>query len=102
MEANANQPAPVDHEQVIDLALSAEHAVVWALDFDRDRLSWHDGLAELLHVPAERVEITLNTLIEPLKVAARTADVWQDLDLEQPFRTPHGHTRWIRFRARTT
>jgi diguanylate cyclase (GGDEF)-like protein/PAS domain S-box-containing protein len=102
MEANANRPAPVDHEQVIDLALSADHAVIWALDFDDDTLTWHDGLDELLGVPPGRVETTLTALIEPLKTAARAADLWQDLDLERPYRPPSGKPRWIRFRARTT
>ncbi|MFD2417673.1 sensor domain-containing protein [Amycolatopsis pigmentata] len=102
MEANADRPAPVDHEQVIDLALSADRAVVWALDFEDDKLTWHDGFQDLLGAPAERVEAIVTELIEPLKTAARTADLWQDLDLERPYRSAPGHYRWIRFRARTT
>ena len=105
MEANANPPTRVDHEQVIDLALSADRAVVWSLDLSTHRLSWQDGMAELLGVPTERtnlIQTILARLTEPLGVAARTAELWQDLDLEQPYETPLGQARWIRFQARIT
>ncbi|HET6504760.1 MAG TPA: EAL domain-containing protein [Amycolatopsis sp.] len=101
MEANANRPAPADHDQVMDLALAADRAVIWSIDFADDRLTWQDGLAALLGVPEERVHAILSELIEPLATAARTAEIWQDLDLEQPYRLPE-QTRWIRFRARKT
>lgn len=105
MEANANPTSPVDHGQVIDLALSADHAVVWSLDGASGRLSWHDGMAALLGVPDERrstIRTILAKLTEPLEVAARTAEPCQELDLEQPYETPLGTPRWIRFRARAT
>jgi diguanylate cyclase (GGDEF)-like protein/PAS domain S-box-containing protein len=109
MEANANgadRPAavPVDHEQVIDLALSAERAVIWSLDFATDRLSWRSGLDHLLgaeEAPETELRARLAELVEPLVVAARTAQLWQDLELEQPYETPAGDTRWLRFRARS-
>ncbi|HKS45428.1 MAG TPA: EAL domain-containing protein [Amycolatopsis sp.] len=99
MEANANRPLPVDHEQVIDLALSAERTVVWSLDSASGLLGWHEGLPELLGLPEDQVHTTLTEVIEPLRAAT---EVWQDLDLERPFEDQHGRTRWIRFQARTT
>ncbi|NKQ55357.1 EAL domain-containing protein [Amycolatopsis sp. K13G38] len=100
MEANANS---IDHEQVIDLALSAERAVIWQLDFTTDVLSWRDGLDSLLELPGaseEQLRTTLIRLTEPLMVAARTTETWQDLELEQQYRTPAGKPQWLRFRAR--
>ncbi|GAB3000360.1 EAL domain-containing protein [Amycolatopsis acidiphila] len=108
MDANANSaggPAGVslEHEQVIDLALSAGRGVVWSLDFANDRLSWRPGLDELLGVPgADEAEIRarLAELIKPLVVTIRATDVWEDLDLEQSYETPEGEIRWLRFTAR--
>ena len=108
MEANANgaerRPAvSVDHEQVIDLALSAERAVIWQLDFTTDELSWREGLATLLGLPdasEDDLRDRLARLTEPLTAAARATDTWQDLELEQPYETGNGHTLWLRFRAR--
>jgi len=100
MEANANR---IDHEQVIDLALSAERAVIWQLDFATDELSWRDGLESLLELPEasdEQLRTKLTRLTEPLTVAARTTETWHDLELEQRYRTPAGKALWLRFRAR--
>ncbi|HJQ44701.1 MAG TPA: EAL domain-containing protein [Amycolatopsis sp.] len=108
MEANANSAAraaaaSIDHEQVIDLALSAERAVIWQLDLAADELSWQDGLASLLDMPEapdDVVRTRLAELTKPLTAAARTTETWQDLELEQPHETGEGHTMWLRFRAR--
>ncbi|WP_306991460.1 sensor domain-containing protein [Amycolatopsis thermophila] len=94
----------VDHEQVVDLALSADRAVIWSFGTADEVLSWRPGLDRMLALPGapeEEVRARLAELVEPLIVAARTAPVWQDLELEQPYATPAGDARWIRFRART-
>ncbi|TVT52098.1 EAL domain-containing protein [Amycolatopsis rhizosphaerae] len=108
MEANANRSdrpgrVSVDQEQVVDLALSAERAVVWSLDFATDRLTWRPGLDRLLGIEGAgeaEVRSRLAELVEPLVIAARTASLWQDLELEQPYESPDGRTLWLRFRAR--
>ncbi|GAA5161655.1 sensor domain-containing protein [Amycolatopsis dongchuanensis] len=107
MEANANDrkgtALSVDHEQLIDLALSADRAVLWSLDLATDRLSWRPGLDDLLGVPGAdeaKIRSRLAELVQPIVVAARTTEAWQDLELEQPYQTPAGELLWIRFRAR--
>ena len=93
-----------DHEQVIDLALSADRAVVWNFASADETLTWRPGLDRLLALPGapdNEIRGQLADLVRPLVVAARTAPVWHDLELEQPYRTPAGDSRWIRFRART-
>ena len=108
MEANANgadraAAVPIDHEQVVDLALSAERAVIWQLDCHSGELSWQEGLASLLDMPEasdDALRDRLAKLTEPLMSAARTTETWQDFELEQPHRTADGHTMWLRFRAR--
>ncbi|HVW42298.1 MAG TPA: EAL domain-containing protein [Amycolatopsis sp.] len=108
MEANANgaeraAAVSIDHEQVVDLALSAERAVIWQLDCATGELSWQEGLASLLDMPEasdDALRDRLAKLTEPLTSAARTTETWQDFELEQPHRTAEGHAMWLRFRAR--
>ncbi|NIH78019.1 sensor domain-containing protein [Amycolatopsis viridis] len=94
----------VDQEQVIDLALSADRAVIWSYDLEGQVLAWQPGLDRLLAVPGapeSEVRARLAELVEPLLLAARTAPVWHDLELEQPYLTPAGHSRWMQLRARS-
>jgi diguanylate cyclase (GGDEF)-like protein/PAS domain S-box-containing protein len=91
-------------ELIVDLALAADRAVMWSFDFSSNTFTWMPGLDGLLGMPgANRPELTsrLLGLVEPMTVAARTAPVWRDFDLERPLETADGRTRWIRLRART-
>jgi diguanylate cyclase (GGDEF)-like protein/PAS domain S-box-containing protein len=95
--------AKLDHEQVVDLALSIDAAVMWWSDFDTGTVTWLRGLDEMLGMTGaddEAVRARLTELIAPLTVAARAAPVWQDFTLEQSFTTDRGQ-RWIQFRARS-
>ncbi|WP_399344966.1 EAL domain-containing protein [Umezawaea sp. Da 62-37] len=92
-----------DRELVVGLALSAGQAVAWWFDLVTDAVTWMSGLDEVLGVPGADdavVEAALTGLVAPLTVAAKTAPVWQDFELEQPCETPGGEVRWIQFRAR--
>ncbi|WP_158884658.1 sensor domain-containing protein [Amycolatopsis anabasis] len=92
------------HELIVDLALSAESAIMWSFDFAAGNITWMPGLDAVLGMPgapAEEVQTRLGELLAPLTVAARSAPVWEDFELEQPFATPAGETKWVRFRART-
>ncbi|GHF55584.1 diguanylate cyclase (GGDEF)-like protein/PAS domain S-box-containing protein [Amycolatopsis bartoniae] len=107
MDANANSAegrSGVSLEnEVIDLALSAGRGIVWSLDFASDRLSWGPGLDTLLGVSGgddAEIRARLAELIKPLVLASRTTELWKDLDLEQPYETPDGDLRWLRFTAR--
>ncbi|WP_236790653.1 EAL domain-containing protein [Amycolatopsis sp. GM8] len=108
MDANANGaegPAtmPLEHEQVIDLALAAGRGVVWSFDLATEELSWRAGLDELLGLPGvgeSEVRARLAELINPLVVTVRSTDVWDDLELEKSYETADGETRWLRFTAR--
>ncbi|PRX44609.1 PAS domain S-box-containing protein/diguanylate cyclase (GGDEF)-like protein [Prauserella shujinwangii] len=88
----------------VDLALSVDSAVLWSVDFTDGSVTWTPGLADIFGLSdyAERsiTEVLLD-LIEPMALAARSAPVWEDFDLEQRHETPEGDTRWIRFRARS-
>src|SRR5204863_471374 len=92
------------HELIVDLALSAESAIMWSFDFAANNITWMPGLDEVLGMPGapeQEVRAWLAELLAPLTLASRSAPVWEDFELEQPFATPSGDTRWIRFRART-
>jgi diguanylate cyclase (GGDEF)-like protein/PAS domain S-box-containing protein len=92
------------HELIVDLALTAESAIMWSFDFATDSLTWMPGLDTVLGMRgAEEAEIRsrLIELLAPLTMAARSAPVWEDFELEQPFTGANGEARWIRFRART-
>src|SRR5882762_8002003 len=97
--------AKFDPGLIADLALSAGAAVVWWFDFSTADLTWMPGLDEMVGLAGadeQRVRDRLAELIAPLTVAARAAPVWQDFDLEQPYETPDGDTRWVQFRARVS
>ncbi|HVV13310.1 sensor domain-containing protein [Amycolatopsis sp.] len=108
MEPNANganhaSVTPVDHGQIVDLALSADRAVIWALDPATGELSWDAGMDELLGIagaPEAEVRARLEQLVRPMLVAVESAEAWQDLELEHEYPTPSGTTMWLRFRAR--
>ncbi|TNC22867.1 sensor domain-containing protein [Amycolatopsis alkalitolerans] len=108
MDANASSaegPATVslEQEQVIDLALSAGHGVVWSLDLASGRLSWRQGLDDVLGLPGSdeaAIRARLAELINPFAVAVRSTDVWEDLELEKSYLTEIGETRWLRLTAR--
>jgi len=92
----------IDHETVVDLALSAAGAIMWWLDLSTERLTWTSGLESMLGMTgADRraIEARLSELIGPLIVTAKATPGWQDLTLEQPLAKPDGRTRWIQFRA---
>ena len=89
-------------EGVVDLAPSADAAVMWWFDLTTNCTTWMSGMADLLGAPHDtdtEIRPRLAALIEPLVVAARTAAVWQDFALEQPFVRPDGTTKWIQLRA---
>jgi diguanylate cyclase (GGDEF)-like protein/PAS domain S-box-containing protein len=93
--------ASADPELLIDLALSVGAAAAWSLDLSTDTLNWTRGLADMLGIGDERVlRARLSELIAPVTVAARTAPVWQDFDLEQSWECEDGTTRWLQIRAR--
>jgi diguanylate cyclase (GGDEF)-like protein/PAS domain S-box-containing protein len=92
-----------DPELLVDLALSTGSAVAWSIDLATDRLIWTHGLDRILGMAGatdETLRVRLSTLVEPLTVAARTAPVWQEFDLEQPCADGDGTPRWLQFRAR--
>ncbi|TDV57287.1 sensor domain-containing protein [Actinophytocola oryzae] len=94
-----------DAELLVDLALSVGTAVAWSFDLTADRLIWTRGLDDMLGVsgaPPDELRDRLSELVAPLTVAARTAAVWQEFDLEQRC-TGHGDVpRWLQIRARLT
>ncbi|MGH3758396.1 sensor domain-containing protein [Actinophytocola sp.] len=95
--------AKLDHELVVELALSAGSAVVWWFDLATDRLTWMPGLDDMLGLGGADdglVRSRLAELVAPLTIAARTAPVWQGFELEQPCENPGGNVRWLQFRAR--
>jgi diguanylate cyclase (GGDEF)-like protein/PAS domain S-box-containing protein len=90
-------------QELLDLALSADAAVVWSYRFAEGAAAWTVGLDALLGVPGavdDSVRNRLLELIEPMTVAAQFAPVWQDFELEQEV-GDHPGNRVIRFRART-
>jgi diguanylate cyclase (GGDEF)-like protein/PAS domain S-box-containing protein len=92
-----------DRELVVELALSAGSAVVWSLDLDTGELTWMSGMGALLGMAGadeRRVRERLSELVAPLTVAARTAEVWQGFELDQPCDDPGGQDRRLQFRAR--
>jgi diguanylate cyclase (GGDEF)-like protein/PAS domain S-box-containing protein len=94
-----------DLELVVDLALSADSAIMWWFDTVAGTVTWMSGLDEMLGVPGgddTEVSARMSELLEPLLIAARTADVWRDFELEQPVRQPDGGTKWVQLRARTS
>ncbi|WP_112262169.1 sensor domain-containing protein [Lentzea terrae] len=89
-------------QDVVDLAPSADAAVMWWFDLTTNCATWMPGMAGLLGVPddaAVEIRSRLMTVVEPLVVAARAAAVWQDFSLEQPYVLPDGTTRWLQLRA---
>jgi diguanylate cyclase (GGDEF)-like protein/PAS domain S-box-containing protein len=93
----------VDHELVTELALSAGSAVVWAFDFGTGKATWMPGLDDMIGMAGaggDRVSGRLSELVDPLILAARSAPVWQEFELEQPCDNGSGNVRWIQFRAR--
>jgi diguanylate cyclase (GGDEF)-like protein/PAS domain S-box-containing protein len=95
------EEADADPELLVDLALSVGAAVAWSLDLTADELTWTQGMDDMLTVDEDAVRGRLSALVAPLALAAQTAPVWQDFDLEQPCDTPDG-IRWLQFRARVT
>ena len=94
---------PLDVTAVVDLALSAGTSAVWRLDFADDSLSWMPGLDMVLAMPGaddDLLQDRLATLIAPMAEAARTAQTWQEFDLEQRCDPADGEPRWIRLRGR--
>jgi PAS domain S-box-containing protein len=92
-----------DQALVVELALSAGPAVVWWVDLDTGDVSWMPGLDEMLGMPGadeQVVRTRLSELIAPLTIAARTAAVWQGLELEQQCEHTGGTVRRLQFRAR--
>src|SRR6266496_764239 len=95
------EAADADPDLLIDLALSVGAAAAWSLDLSTDTLNWTRGLEDMLGSTDERLlRERLTTLVAPVTVAARTATVWQDFDLEQPCEYVDGTTRWLQIRAR--
>jgi diguanylate cyclase (GGDEF)-like protein/PAS domain S-box-containing protein len=89
--------------ELLDLALSADAAVVWSYRFADGEATWTAGLDILLGVPGaadDRVRDRLVELTEPMAVAAHSAPVWRDFELEQEV-GEDSFRRVIRFRART-
>ena len=83
-------------QDVVDLAPSADAAVMWWFDLTTDSATWMPGMADLLGVPDEadtEIRARLVSLVEAVVVAARTASVWQDFALKQPCSLPDG-TMW--------
>lgn len=90
-------------QELLDLALSADAAVVWSYRFDDGTVSWTAGLDLLLGIPGatdDQIRERLRRLVEPMTVAARSAPVWRDFELEQE-NDQVRPARVIRFRART-
>ncbi|GLZ30146.1 GGDEF domain-containing protein [Lentzea sp. NBRC 105346] len=86
--------------KLADLAPSTDSAVMWWFDLTTNSGTWMPGMSDLLGVAGDPlVRERLEELVEPLVVAARTASVWQDFTLEQPYPLPDGSTRWIQLRA---
>jgi diguanylate cyclase (GGDEF)-like protein/PAS domain S-box-containing protein len=89
--------------QFLDLALSAQNAVRWVIDFVHDECTWTPGMAAVLclpHAADEDVEAKLRELIRPWTVAIETTEACSDVDLEQPVVTAEGETRFLHFHAR--
>jgi diguanylate cyclase (GGDEF)-like protein/PAS domain S-box-containing protein len=96
------EEAAADPELLVDLALSVGAAVAWSLDLAADELTWTQGMEDMLGVGGEdAVRDRLSTLVAPLALAAKTAPVWHDFDLEQPCDTADG-VRWLQLRAKVT
>lgn len=89
--------------ELVDLALSVNAAVVWSFTFADGAVTWMPGMDQLFGMPdsaEHEVRTRLLELIEPVTSAARSAPVWQDLELEQEFTDPGGKHRVVRFRGR--
>jgi diguanylate cyclase (GGDEF)-like protein/PAS domain S-box-containing protein len=95
----------INHALVMELALSAGPAVVWWFDVATDTFTWLPGLDDMVGLAGadeQVVRARLAELLAPLTIAARTAPVWQEFELEQPCETPGGVVRWLQFRARVS
>ena len=94
----------LSHEHIVELALSGEVTVMWRYDFADGAITWMAGIDELLGAPGapkREIKVMLSEVLGPLAVSARTADVWQNFELEQQFAGPQDRLRWTQFRART-
>lgn len=97
------EQADADPELLIDLAMSVGAAAAWSFDLSTDTLDWTRGLEDMLGIADESLlRDRLSALVAPLTVAAKTASVWHDFDLEQPCESADGSTRWLQIRARVT
>jgi diguanylate cyclase (GGDEF)-like protein/PAS domain S-box-containing protein len=95
--------AKIDPELVTELALSAGSALVWRFDLSTGDITWMPGLADMVGMAGaddEHVRARLAELVAPLTIAAKTAPVWREFELEQPCEGPGGNARRIQFRAR--
>ncbi len=95
--------AKIDQELVTELALSAGSALVWWFDLATGVITWMPGLPDMVGMAGqddERVRARLSELVAPLTLAATTAPVWQEFELEQRCADPGGTVRRIQFRAR--
>lgn len=89
--------------EFVDLALSVNAAVLWSYSFADHDVTWVAGMDSLLDMPGAAdsdIRARLHELLAPVTTAASTAPIWEDLELEQPFRSPTGDERIIRLRAR--
>ncbi|MDQ1659238.1 MAG: hypothetical protein QOD41_4321 [Cryptosporangiaceae bacterium] len=85
---------------VSDLALPGRPMVTWRLEFATGALTADPGLDTLLGLGGttpQHVTAALRALVEPIRLAARTAPVWQDFEVEQLV----ADERWMRIRARS-
>jgi diguanylate cyclase (GGDEF)-like protein/PAS domain S-box-containing protein len=92
-------------ELLVDLALSAGTAIVWWFDLTTKKFGWTRGLDEMIGLAGageDQVRERLSALVAPLTVAARTAPIWQEFDLEQPCEVEDGPLRWLQVRARVS
>jgi diguanylate cyclase (GGDEF)-like protein/PAS domain S-box-containing protein len=92
-----------DPELLVDLALSVGAAVAWSVDLTTGKLTWTRGLDDMFGLRGATESLLrdrLSELVSPLTVAARTATVWQEFDLEQRCDGNDERPRWLQFRAR--
>ncbi len=93
----------VGDREFLDLALSADGAVSWTCDVVRGKATWTAGMDRVLGMPgasADDLRARLLALVEPWRVAAKSAATWEDLALEQPVVTADGETRFLYLHAR--